>query len=202
MLHLERRFDPKKLQELQSTEREARWQPRNLLKSLGIQPGQTVLDLGCGPGFWTIPLAELVQETGRVLALDVQQVMLDTLADQNPPAQVQFLLSELPKIDLPDASVDWIWGAFVVHEVEPLDKLMDEMKRVLRLEGRTAILEWHPKAEHDDGPPTHHRIEAETLVKALQAAGFECLPQGWQHEDAYLVTARLVNKGPDRSRII
>lgn len=63
------------------------------------------------------------------------------------------------------AKRSWIWGAFVVNEVEPLDKLMDEMQRVLRLQGRAAIMEW-------------------------------------QHEDAYLVTARLVNKGSDCSRII
>ncbi len=194
MLHLERRFDPKKLKELQSTERETRWQPRVLLKSLGIQPGQTVLDLGCGAGFWTNPLAEIVQEAGFVWALDVSQEMLDALSEQNPPGQVHLLLSELPKIGLPDASLDWIWAAFVVHEVEPLDNLMLEIKRVLRPGGEVAILEWLPKAAHEDGPPGHHRIETGTLIELLLAAGFEYLPQEWQNEDAYLVIARLPEK--------
>jgi ubiquinone/menaquinone biosynthesis C-methylase UbiE len=190
-MNLEKRFDPQKRQELQNAEREARWQPRLLLQRLRIQPGQAVLELGCGPGFWTLPLAELVGETGTIWALDVSQEMLDTLAERRPPAQVRLLRSELPIIDLPEASVDWIWAAFVVHEVEPLDDLMAEMRRVLRPGGRAAILEWRPQAEHSDGPPCHHRLEAETILDQFKGAGFDCLPQDWQHEDAYLILARL-----------
>ena len=192
MSHYERRFDPQKRHGLHSAEREAKWQPRTLLGSLGIQPGHTVLDLGCGSGFWTLPLADLAGPPGAVWALDVSQEMLDALAERQPPETVRLLRSELPQIDLSAASVDWIWGAFVVHEVEPLADLMAEMRRVLRLGGQVAILDWRPDAASHDGPPSHHRLSPATVTEHLQAAGFEVLPQNWQHEDGYLIEARLL----------
>lgn len=192
MSHYERRFNPEKRHGLHSAERTAKWQPRSLLKHLGIQPGHAVLDLGCGTGFWTLPLADIVGASGKVWALDVSQEMLDALADRKPPPTVRPLLSELPHIDLTDAAVDWIWGAFVVHEVEPLAGLMAEMRRVLRLGGQVAVLDWRPDAASNDGPPSHHRLSPVTVTEQLQAAGFEILPQDWQHEDGYLIEARVL----------
>lgn len=191
MSHSERRFDPQKRLTLTEKKRKAKWQPRKLLQCLGIQPGQSVLDLGCGPGFCTLPLAEIVGSAGKVWALDVSPDMLRVLAESDPPAWVHLLHAELPQINLPDASVDWIWAAFVVHEVEPLDALVAEMRRVLHPGGRLAILDWRPDAAHDDGPPRHHRLALATIIEQLNAAGFECLPQSWQHEDAYLIEAHL-----------
>jgi ubiquinone/menaquinone biosynthesis C-methylase UbiE len=104
---------------------------------------------------------------------------------------VRLLRSELPHIDLPDASVDWIWGAFVVHEVEPLAGLMHEMRRVLRTGGQVALLDWSPDAASSDGPPSHHRLSPATVTAALQAAGFEVLPERWRHEDGYLIEAKV-----------
>lgn len=195
MSHHERRFDPQKRHALHNVDREAKWQPRSLLQRFGIQPGQSVLDLGCGPGFWTFPLADIVGAAGIVWALDVSQEMLDALVDRKPPAQVRMLRSELPRIDLPDASVDWIWGAFVVHEIEPLENLMSEMQRILRPGGQLAILDWRPDTVHDDGPPRHHRLAFATVLEQLKAAGFEGFLQNWQHEDAYLIEACLREKG-------
>lgn len=194
MTYHERRFDPSKHADLTRNERQARWKPSDLLPSLGVRSGQKVLDLGCGPGFWTLPLAEIVSEKGTVWALDVSQEMLDALAARKPPAQVQLLLSELPEIRLPDNSVDWVWGAFVAHEVEPPDKLVAEIRRVLRADGGLAILDWHPDGPEQDGPPRHHRLAPQTLLDLLANAGFNHLPKDWQDADSYLITCVLVEK--------
>jgi ubiquinone/menaquinone biosynthesis C-methylase UbiE len=190
MTQNERRFDPEKKNALTGAERQARWNPAGLLAGLGIRAGQTVLDLGCGPGFWTFPLADIVGADGAVWALDVSQEMLDALAGHNLPAQVRLLRSDLPDIDLPDSSVDWIWGAFVVHEVEPLEGLAAEMRRVLRPGGQLAILDWRPDAAHGDGPPRQHRVAPQQVIEQLRAAGFQRAAQTWQDEDAYLIEAQ------------
>ncbi len=141
MSHNEKRFDPQRQQRLLSADRQAYWNPPQFLTRFDLKPGQTVLDLGAGPGFWTLPLAEIVGATGQVWAIDVSQELLDTLASRNPPAQVKLKQSELPIIDLPDASSDFAWLAFVFHEVEPPEKLASELRRVLRSGSRVAVLD-------------------------------------------------------------
>jgi len=145
--------------------------------------------LGCGPGFWTLPLAELVGESGHVWAVDVSQELLDALAARNPPLQVRLQRTELPTIDVPDASVDLAWVAFVFHEVDLLENLASELRRVLRLGARVAVLEWRPDAESDQGPPRAHRLTPEQVMAWLRAAGFATARQTWQDADSYLVEA-------------
>jgi ubiquinone/menaquinone biosynthesis C-methylase UbiE len=184
-----RRFDPQKRQSLLHGDRQNRWNPPRFLAHLDLLPGQTVLDLGCGPGFWTLPLAEMVGPEGTVWALDASQEMLDALAERHPPPQVRLIRGELPAIDLPDASVDRAWGAFVFHEVDLPQQLASELRRVVRTEGRVGILDWRPDASSGGGPPSTHRLRAKQVKSYLRAAGFPSVAQTWQDENAYLVEA-------------
>ncbi len=83
--------------------------PKKIFAGL-VQPGETALDLGCGPGYFTLPLARLVGENGRVAAVDLQAEMLAIVRRR---AERQGLLSRLVlcqaeagKIDL-DLPVDF-----------------------------------------------------------------------------------------------
>lgn len=189
MPHDEKRFDPQRKGFLLGAEREAHWQPLHFLARLGLVPGQTVLDLGSGPGFWTLPLAQIVGADGKVIALDDSRELLDDLAARNPPAQVRLLPSSLPAIDLPDQSVDLAWAAFVFHEVEPPQRLAAELRRVVRPSGRIAVLDWRPDAAGEAGPPRGHRVGPEQVAAHLAAAGFADPALTWQDEDTYLVEA-------------
>jgi ubiquinone/menaquinone biosynthesis C-methylase UbiE len=73
MSHDDKRFDPQRQHRLLSAERHTYWNPPQFLSRFDLHPGQTVLDLGAGPGFWTLPLAEMVGATGQVWAVDVSQ---------------------------------------------------------------------------------------------------------------------------------
>jgi ubiquinone/menaquinone biosynthesis C-methylase UbiE len=195
MMGVDRRFDPDNRAALLKAERRERWAPSRFLSQLNLRAGQTVLDLGCGPGFWTLPLTEIVGPSGTVWALDVSQEMLDALAARNPPAQVRPVRSELPVISLPEVpdspypGVDWIWAAFIFHEVEPPERLAAEMRRVTRPGGRVAVLDWRPDAASDNGPPRSHRFTAAQVGEHLRAAGFRNASRIWQDEEAYLVEA-------------
>ncbi len=186
----DRRFDHRKMDMLMGADRQARWNPPTFINRFGIHLGASVLDLGSGPGFWTFPLADKVGEQGIVWALDVSREMLDELAKRKPPKQVRLLQSVLPKIDLSDASLDWIWAAFVFHEVTPPQKLADEMFRLMKTEGVLAILDWRPDAASESGPPRHHRFSVEQITQFLHQAGFRSVGKTWQDDDAYLIEAR------------
>ena len=172
---------------LLGAEREARWSPPRLLARLDLRAGQRVLDLGCGPGFWTLPLARIVGPNGTVWALDVADEMLRALASRHPPAQVRLLQSRLPRVDLPAASVDWVWAAFILHEVGDLEALAAELRRVLRAGGRVAALEWRPDGAGADGPPRNHRLWPEQIVGVFRRVGLHHAHHAWQDADSYLI---------------
>ncbi len=152
------RFDPQKQDTLVGPERLARWKPKHLLPLAGLKAAQSALDLGCGPGFWTLSMADIVGKNGRVIALDASREMLRSLAAKSPPAHVRLMQGELPAISLPAASVDFIWAAFVFHEVTPPALLAGETRRVLRPGCRLAVLEWRTDAATAIGPPRRHRL--------------------------------------------
>lgn len=109
-----------------------------------IKPGMTVLDLGCGPGFFTIPLAEMVGESGRVIAVDLQEGMLQKLKDKirgkEIAERIQLHKCEEDKIGISEM-VDFILAIYIVHEVSNQEKLFKEMRSVLKENGRLLMVE-------------------------------------------------------------
>src|SRR6478736_9938145 len=70
-------------------------EPAKLMKALNLKPGQSVCDLGCGNGFYTLKLAKEVGPTGKVLAVEIQPEMLDMLAKRAEKAGVKNIQSIL-----------------------------------------------------------------------------------------------------------
>lgn len=205
MTHDNKRFDSRRMQVLTGAERWSEWDPPRFLARLGLHAGQSVVDIGSGPGFWTQPLAEIVGPKGTVWALDASQEMLDALAARNLPAQVHLLRSELPKIDLPGHTIDLAWTAFVFHEVETPEELARELHRVVMPTGRVLVLDWRPDAESEKGPPRAHRLAPMQVMAWLNTAGFTRAEQIWQDADHYLIEGKVEQvygeKESDRHRI-
>jgi ubiquinone/menaquinone biosynthesis C-methylase UbiE len=109
-----------------------------------VGKGMTVLDMGCGPGFFTIEMAKLVGETGKVIAADIQQGMLDKVALKIRGTELEHRI-EL-HICLEDVigisqKVDFILAFWMVHEVPDQERLFEEMKSVLNPGGRIWVIE-------------------------------------------------------------
>ncbi len=117
--------------------------PKWLLRPL-VAPGETVADLGCGPGFFTLPLAELVGNSGQVIAVDVQQGMLDMLRTRAEAAGLSRRIQ--PHLATADglgvtASADFALAFWVLHEVPDQHRFLQDAHDLLRPGGRLLLVE-------------------------------------------------------------
>jgi ubiquinone/menaquinone biosynthesis C-methylase UbiE len=117
--------------------------PRRILRGL-VRPGDTVVDLGCGPGFFTLPLAAMVGETGRVVAVDLQSAMLDRVSAR---AERQGLLGRIDLHECPADTLDlateadFVLAFWMVHEMPDSRRLLAEVRGLLRPRARFLIVE-------------------------------------------------------------
>lgn len=184
------KFNPERAERLVSPERYQEIKPEKLLHRLGIPPGSTILDLGCGNGFFTFPAAMGMGEEGMVIAADTSEQMLTLLNRRMPPDNVQVLQVEEVKIDVEDQSVDGVVAIALYHEFKtPLENLA-EMSRVLKAEGKIMLMDWDPETETERGPSKDHRISRPKAVKDLKTAGFTIISQENYLDDIWLVIAQ------------
>ena len=147
--------------------RHLKYQPGWLVQRY-VRPGDTVLDIGCGPGLFTLPLARRVGENGRVIAVDLQEGMLAILKEkamkEDLQARIRFHKAEPHSLALEyPGRVDVAFGCCVIHEVPDAARLMQEVFSLLGPGGTFLIAE--PKHEV---PPD----EFETTLAMAAAAGF------------------------------
>ncbi|MCA9315376.1 MAG: class I SAM-dependent methyltransferase [Planctomycetota bacterium] len=115
-----------------------------IVDSLGLAPGMTVLDAGCGPGRVTVPLARAVGDEGRVVALDVQAGMLARArakVDAAGLANVTFLEARLGEGKLPREHFDRIVLVTVLGEIPDQGAALVELRDALVPAGVLAIVE-------------------------------------------------------------
>lgn len=185
------KFSPERIARLLSPERERQVRPGDLLARFGLAPGQVMVDVGCGPGFFALPAARIVGSAGKVLACDIQQVMLDALIERASAeglAQVVPILSGEDSLPLDPACADFALLANALHECVHPVALLREVARVLRPGRRMAIIEWRPEFT-DFGPPVQERLAPERAADFLGQAGLVPSAPEILGPEAYAITA-------------
>ena len=117
--------------------------PEKILKPY-ISKGMDVLDIGCGPGYFTVEMANLVEDSGKVLAADLQEGMILNLKDKientNLEERINFLKVEKDKIGL-SYDFDFILVFYMLHEVPNQEKFLKELFSHLKSNGKILISE-------------------------------------------------------------
>ncbi len=170
--HRFHKFDPANAARLLSEERAQMHPPAEALALLDLHPGQVVADIGCGPGFLTIPIARLVQPGGQVFAVDVRGEMLALLRERLSAeglTHVRPLLSQESILPLDDESCGRLLAAFLLHELADPAAFLREIRRVLGPGGRGLAIDWAPH-ESPAGPPLDARVPADRATEWLRAA--------------------------------
>jgi ubiquinone/menaquinone biosynthesis C-methylase UbiE len=158
-----------------------------MLAALKVKPGDTVCDLGCGNGFYTLKLAELVGEKGRVLAVDIQREMLELLKDraaEEKVTNIKPVLGTLVDPKLPEASVDLVLLVDVYHEFSHPEQMLTAIRKCLKPTGRVALVEF--RAEDPDVPiKPLHKMSKLQIMREFPPNGFKLVEEfdklPWQH---------------------
>ena len=149
------KFDPSKLEKLDDPSRLELFDPKRVLKEFGLKRGMSVLDVGTGAGFYLPYLSEAVGEDGKVYAVDVEPSAVEYAkrkVESMGLKNVYVLKSEENSIPLADDSIDFIFMAFVFHELSHPVEFLRELRRVSKRYAYLAIIDWK-KEERDKGPP-------------------------------------------------
>jgi len=169
------KFEANDMKKLDTEWRRQNLPPLPTLEKLGLSPADTVADIGCGVGYFTVPAAQFIAGINKVYALDTSAEMLtETLRRANEAGvqNIEAVLTDEYDLKLQDALVTFALMVNVLHEIEDKSKFIREINRILTLNGKIAVIEWH-KENADMGPPAEHRIGQEETAALLNSLGFE-----------------------------
>ena len=153
--------------------------PAKVLAEMGVKPGMIIVDLCCGDGLFTVPLARIAK---RVYAIDIDPAMLDCALARVAAARVancEFVVADAMTIDrvVPEP-VDYVFLANTFHGVPDPVGLARAVAATLKPEGLFGIVNWHrrPRVEtvvlgQPRGPKTEMRIEADEVASIAKPAG-------------------------------
>lgn len=167
--------------------REAEEGPSQMREQLHVKPGMVVCDMGCGNGYHTLPLAEMVGEKGKVYAVDVQPEMIEMLKQNIESKGLKNIvpinsLYHDPK--LPPNTCDMILLVDVYHEFSHPVQMLAGMRAALKPDGQLVLVEFRAEDENVPIKPEHKMTKAQ-INKEMNANGFKLVREfdglPWQH---------------------
>jgi len=159
---------------------EALWpNPAKVLADVGVQPGTHVVDLCCGDGWFTLPIAKIAR---HVTAIDIDPALLETARirlAENRVANCTFAEADAFEIGrIVREPVDYVFLANVFHGVLDRSRLAGAVRQVLRPGGLFAIVNWHAKPRDETtilgeprGPATELRMTPEQTIASVAPSG-------------------------------
>ncbi len=140
----------------------------NVIRILGIKPGQTVADIGAGSGYYTMRVAPIVGPTGRVIAQDIVPAYLDTLKKRVARSRlknVSFVLGSPVDPRLPRGAIDTALLIHMYHEISQPYALLYNLRASMKPDGKVAIVDM-------DRNSAMHGMPKALLVCEVKAVGY------------------------------
>lgn len=168
-------------------EREREERCSMMLANLGVKPGMTVCDMGCGNGFHSLPIATMLKDSGLVIGVDVQPEMLDLLRERMEAKGIDNVIPILGSYHhprLPPNQVDLLFMVDVYHEFSHPELMLREIRRSLKPSGLVVLVEYR---KEDPKVPIKllHKMSKAQIDKEMTANGFKLVKSfdglPWQH---------------------
>ena len=185
-------MDPARIERLRSPERLAYFDPAKIWQVLNPGQNSTVLDIGAGVGYVTLPFAKNYP-SAKVYGCDILEVMVGLLARDATDrglANLETILMQPNCVPLPDGIADVIVMAQLHHELDEPEALMAECHRLLNSSGTVAVVDW---TDEDNGrsPAKGRRVPEATIRAHLSGAGFKDLGSHQVYEFHQFITGQI-----------
>jgi ubiquinone/menaquinone biosynthesis C-methylase UbiE len=164
-------FDAKNVNILEAENRKIWQNPEDILDAIELNRSYVAADLGCGSGFFTIPLSRKVK---KVYGIDMQKKMLKYLEQKINNQRIENiipLLSKENEIPLENESLDLLISTNTLHEFSDKKQMIREMQRVLRRNGKAVIVDFK-KEKTGSGPPVVIRLSKDQAKLLFEKNGF------------------------------
>jgi ubiquinone/menaquinone biosynthesis C-methylase UbiE len=153
-----------------------KWQkPDEVVRELDLKPGQTVVDIGAGTGYFTRRFAAAVGPTGRALGLDVEPAMVAYMQKDAKKLGLKNYQARVVKPDdaeLAPNSVDLIFLCDTFHHLENRSDYFHRLIPALKPDGRVAIVDFH-KRPTPVGPPAAMKVSLSEVQAEMKKAGYK-----------------------------
>ena len=141
----------------------------NILRELNIIEGQTIVDAGCGNGYMAKAFSGMLNNRGKVFAIDPDKNAIDRLKNEVKGTNIEIIEADITQpIPVKESSVDLIYLSTVFHGFSEtqIDGFQKEAKRLLKSGGRLAVIEIK-KQNMPFGPPMEIRFSPEELKQKM-----------------------------------
>jgi ubiquinone/menaquinone biosynthesis C-methylase UbiE len=167
-------------QGLNAPTREQTQKPGELIKSMGLEPGMTVADVGTGVGYMLPFLSRRVGPAGRVLAEDIFDDFLagakQTSEDQKL-SNITFIKGSETDPNLPEGQVDMELVLDAYHHFDYPEKMLAALRKALKPDGKLIVVEYYKResAMPNGRALTHIRLDMPVVIKEIEANHFHLL---------------------------
>jgi ubiquinone/menaquinone biosynthesis C-methylase UbiE len=152
------------------------WQdPEAILRRSGLKAGQTLADIGCGDGFFTLPAARMAGPTGLIYASDINSEALKELqrkADAEKLLNIRVREGAAEDLLLCEKCADIVFLGMVLHDFRDPAAVLKQALKTLKPTGRLINLDWE-KAAEPIGPPMGIRFDRSLAAQMIEQAGFK-----------------------------
>ncbi len=152
--------------------------PDVILGKIPFEDIHIAVDLGSGPGFFTMPIAEKMTG-GTVYAVDANASMLEALKKRIPDGlkdRIKTLNASATYTGIESETVDLVFMANVFHDFNDRKSVLNEIYRILKKGGFLTDLDWK-KNDDTFGPPQEIRIAPDTAKKEVESTGMELISE-------------------------
>jgi len=152
-----------------------KWQdPEAVLSDIGVKAGFTFIDIGCGGGFFTLPVARIVGKKGRVYGLDTDTDSIASLKKQAAKERLTNLSLHVGKAEesiICENCADIVFFGLAFHDFQYQCQVLKKTRKMIKPDGQLVNLDWK-KEPMELGPPLVIRFDQEMATRLIRSTGF------------------------------